>query len=277
MSDTVSNADLAAPSAPLAGRALKASGIFWFLVAAAGQWTFVYYIVFALGGRLVSGDPASVNDTGPIHGFIAGDLMGNLFYITHIALAAVITFGGTLQLVPQLRGRFPAFHRMNGRVFMLCAYVLALGGIYMIWGPRETRLSEIAGLGTSVNGVLIVIAATVALYLAIKRRINDHRKWAMRLFVLVNGVWFYRIGFMGWIVANQGPVGSTRNLDGPFDIFIAFASYLLPLAIMELYLRTSENGTTGQKWLMSGVVSVAALLTGFGIFAAWMIIWSPHL
>jgi hypothetical protein len=272
MSDNV----VAAPN-PVAVGALKASGILWFLVAVIGQWTFVYYILVAFGGPTLAGNPEAWNETQPIHGYIADDLVGNLFFALHVLLAAVITFGGTLQLVPQIRAHFIGFHRWNGRLFMAIAFFMALGGLYMVWGPRETRLTDIGGFGLSINAVLIMVSAVMALRHVFAGRIDQHRRWAMRTFILVNGVWFYRVGFMGWIIVNQGPLGSTPALDGPFDIAMAFASYLLPLGMLELYLRAQDHSGATRKWLTAGLLLAATGFMAVGIFGAYMFMWSPHL
>ena len=93
-----------------------------------------------------------------------------------------------------------------------------------------------------------MVFATLALRYALARDFKTHRRWALRLFMVVNGVWFFRVGLMFWIAVNQGPVGfDPKTFRGPFLSFWAFADYLLPLAILELYLRTKDRaGTRGQ-------------------------------
>lgn len=259
-----------------AGSLLRGAGLVWFLVAAAGQWTFVWYILNVYGLTTASGDIEAWNNTRPIVGYVANDFIGNLMFAIHVLLAAVITVGGTLQLVPVLRHRLPAVHRWNGRVFMLIAVILAAGGLWMTW-VRDARLSDLGALGVSFNGILILIVAPIALRLAMLRRIDEHRRWAMRLFILINGVWFFRIGFMAWIIAMQGPVGSTSRLDGPFDLTLAFGCYLLPLAMLELYFRAGRAKSATPKLAMAGLVLALTLVTAVGIFGAWMFMWSPHL
>lgn len=259
-----------------AGGLLKGAGLLWFLVATAGQWTFVWYILNAYGVTTATGNIEDWNKTGLIVGYVGGDAFGNLMFALHVLLAAVITVGGTLQLIPVLRYRLPAVHRWNGRLFVIIAVVMAIGGLWMSWF-RDARLSDLGALGVSLNGVLILIVAPVALRLAMARRIDEHRRWAMRLFILVNGVWFFRIGFMAWIIAMQGPVGSTSRLDGPFDLTLAFACYLLPLAVLELYFRAGRVKGAAPKLAMAGLVLLLTLVTAVGIFGAWMFMWSPHL
>src|SRR3989442_545716 len=88
------------PDAGVAGRrALQRAVGLWFCTAVAGQWLFVYYIANFYGRSTVAGDYAAWDrNRGLTDGYVAGDTAGNLFFITHALLAAVLTFGGTLQL-----------------------------------------------------------------------------------------------------------------------------------------------------------------------------------
>ena len=46
--------------------------------------------------------------------------------------------------------------------------------------------------------------------------LDVHRRWAIRLFLAVSGVWFFRVGLMFWIGANQGAVGfDPASFTGP--------------------------------------------------------------
>lgn len=253
---------------------LKATGIAWFIPAAIGQWLFAYYVIAAFGPETVSGEWSAWNETRLIQGFTAGDLIGNLAFISHVLLAAIVMIGGTLQLFPPLRKRFPAVHRWTGRTYMTVAVFLAVGGIWMIWG-RSTLLNPIGAWGTTINGVLIVIAAAIALNFAIRRQIDRHRRWAMRLFLLVSGVWFTRLGYMAWSILTGG-AGISRTMDGPFDLFIAFGSYLVPLAVLEIYFAASDSRSASFKLSAAGLTLAAATVTAIGVFGAWTIMWSPH-
>lgn len=259
-----------------AHRVLKVSGILWFLTATIGQWIFIYYILAAYGPSTLSGDFAAWDDTGLISGYVENDLVGNLFFASHVFLAVFMTVGSTVQLTPQIRNRFPTLHRWTGRGFIVVALVLAIGGFYMTWG-RGVRLSDVGALGVSFNAVLIVVFALITVYLATRRKFDAHRRWAMRTFMVVHGVWFFRICLMGWFMVNQGPNGNSGMLDGPADITISFACYLLPLLILELYQKAADSSQAPVKWAMSGVMLLAVAATGLGVFAAYMMLWSPHL
>lgn len=83
---------------------------------------------------------------------------------------------------------------------------------------------------------------------------------------------------MLWIVLNRGPVGfDPKTFTGPFLSFWSFADYLLPLAVLELYLRTKETTGVPSRFAMAGGLVVLTVAMGVGIFAATMIMWLPRL
>jgi tetratricopeptide (TPR) repeat protein len=96
-----------------------------------------------------------------------------------------------------------------------------------------------------------------------------HRHWALRLFLVVGGVWFFRVGLMFWLLLNKGPVGFDPDaFRGPFLSFLSFVQYLLPLAVLEIYLCTRERGGTLGRLAMSAGLFVLTIARGTGIFAA---------
>lgn len=259
-----------------ANTALKLSARSWFVVAVAGQWLFAYYMLVFYGGSAASGNMEVINKR-LIHGFIDGDFIGNVALAVHLFLAFVITFGGPLQLVPQIRSYAPAFHRWNGRVYIVTAFVISLGALYMVW-TRGVLGGTINAIAISINAALIMGFAGMALKYALARNIKIHRRWALRMFLAVSGVWFFRVGFGLWIFLNGGArPWSTRSLDGPFDIFLAFACYLLPLAVLEIYLRTQDRAGPRGKFMMAAGLFVLTAAMGIGIFMAARIFWLPRL
>ena len=255
---------------------LHRAGLVWFLTAAFGQLAFIYFIVVYYGGRTLAGDFAGWNDKDIITGFVPGDRMGNVMFALHVLPAAVITFGGLIQLAPFVRTRWPALHRWNGRLFLFIAYGMACTGLLLTWG-RGTYLSVISGVAISLDGVLILIFGAVAWRLAATGAIDAHRRWAMRTYMVVNGVWFFRVGIMAWLIVNQGPVGMTNALDGPADIAIAFGCYLIPLAVLELYFSAQQSRRAIFKIAVAALVGAATLVTAIGNFGTIAMMWGPYL
>jgi tetratricopeptide (TPR) repeat protein len=65
------------------------------------------------------------------------------------------------------------------------------------------------------------------------------------------------------------------NFDGPTVIFWSFGCYLVPLFVLELYLRTKLNSSSLKKIVMASTLLIAAALTGVGSFGVSMYSWLP--
>ena len=261
--------------APVSAAALRWAARSWLLIAAIGQAAFIGFILLFYGVRTVTGNFAGWNDKPLIDGYIAGDRAGNAVFAAHVLIAAVVTFGGLMQLVPAIRRRAPTLHRWSGRVFLGLAVFMALSGIWLSLA-RGTYLSVVSAVAILLDAVLILVFAALAWRAALKRRFEAHRVWALRAFMVVSGVWFLRVGLMGWVVLNRGPVGMTRTMSGPADVVLVFGSYLIPLAVLELYLAAERSPRPGLKVLAAGAVVLAALYTAVGVFGTTMLMWAPY-
>ncbi len=257
-----------------ADAALKTGAALWFTVAAAGQWLFAYYIASQYGGVLV-GDMSSLSDHMPV-GAVPGDLVGNAALIVHLFIAFTITVGGTLQLMPLVRSAAPAFHRWNGRIYVVTALVTSIAALYLTWS-RDGIGTVVSDVAITINAMLIIAFAALAWRAALARDFAAHNRWALRLFLVVSGVWFMRVMYGFVIMLAQGePPGVGNNMDGPLNYFISFACYLLPLALAELYFLAKRGGA-GAKAAMAVVLVLAAGATGLGVFGATMVFWLPRL
>ncbi|MCE9522779.1 MAG: DUF2306 domain-containing protein [Alphaproteobacteria bacterium] len=263
-------------SAGIAGRLLKAMAALWFLTAIVGQWAFVAFIAGFYGAPTLRGDFEAWDKNAFLtHGYVAGDTMGNLAFAAHVLLAAIITFGGTLQLLPQIRARAIGFHRWNGRLFILTAFVISLTGLFMNATRGDSGMFD--HLAITLNAVLIMLCAGQTLGYALARDIETHRRWALRTFMVVNGVWFLRVGFMGWMMTKIGLFGGPKEFDEGVYVFWSYGSYLVPLLVLELYFRAQERGRAPAKAAMAVLLLVLTAGTAAGIAGAAMIFWWPLL
>jgi uncharacterized membrane protein len=254
---------------------LRLSAATWFSVAAVGQLLFAYYILRFYGGNALRGNPGAWTTVLEV-GYAAGATTRNTILISHLAAALLINVMGVLQLVPAVRSRWPRFHRVNGRVYLVTVVVAAMGGAtLLLTGTSEGR--QIQYLASGIMAMLIIMFAALALRAARARRIDSHRRWALRLFLTVNGGWFFRISLMLWIVANRGPVGfDGKTFTGPFLDGLAFAQYLVPLGIAELYFRAKASTRPALPYTVAAGLFVLALGTLAGVAAATAIMWAPH-
>lgn len=277
---TMTDTDLLTQAAPAAARRaadlwLRRAAQAWFCVAAIGQAAFIWMILAHYGRKTLAGDLAAWNDKPIIKGYVAGDALGNLQFAVHVLLAVVVTLGGLMQLVPVIRARAPALHRWTGRVFFVTAFAMAMGGLWLTWG-RPTYLSLVSAGLVSLNGFLILGFSVQAWRMAAMRRLAVHRRWALRAYLAVNGVWFLRVALMVWAPLTRG-WGMDRTLSGPADIALQLCAYVLPLAVLELYLRAQDGVSARAKHAVAGLLALATILTALGVVGAVVILWGPYM
>lgn len=245
-----------------------------FAVAVAGQMIFVYYIVVFYGGIAISGHFEKINEQLP-HGIMEGDPIGNVMLGMHLFLAAVITFGGPLQFSSRLRLRFPRFHRWNGRMYYSTAFLVSVAGLYMIY-TRGAHGGTIMAIGNTLNAALIMGFSVMAWRTAMQRQFVAHKRWALRAFLMVSGVWFFRIGYGLWILLTGfTAIGATADLTGPFDRFLGIGHSLVPLFILELYFLAKANPSLSlKKWTANFLILLCFLLAA-GIAMVAVVFWGP--
>lgn len=255
---------------------LNFSAQFWFIIAVLGMWIFAFYVAAFYGGAAMDGDFMRWNRVLP-HGYIEGDSMGNLAVAIHLIFAVIVMVGGPIQFIPQLRKYAPKFHRWNGRFYLGAAVLISLSGIYMVV-TKGTITGLVGDISVSLNGVLILLFAYLALKNAVKRKFDEHRKWALRLFLVMAGVWFFRVGLMCWLFIHKSPVGfDPETFRGPFLVFLGFGQYLIPLAIVELYFIAQRKKKSLIKILSAAIIFAFTVITALGTFAATMGMWLPRI
>lgn len=253
------------------------SATFWFLTAFIGQLIFVLYIIGLYGFSLVQGDFNKWNSMMP-HGYVEGDITGNISIGIHLLLAAVISLGGPLQIIPQIRGKFPVFHRWLGRTYVSIAIIISLTGFYLTWIRGSVAGSLPMDIAITINGTLIILFAILAIHHARAHRFAVHRKWALRLFMVVSGVWFFRVFLMLWLLIHQKPVGfDPVTFQGPFLTFLSYGQYLLPLFFLEIYFLAQERAGQTGKFGAAALIGMLAIATAAGIFGATMGMWLPRM
>lgn len=248
----------------------------WFVIAFAGQLLFTAYVAIYYGGSAYRGDMEAWNKVFP-RGFVSGENGGNAMVAIHIVLAVLINLGGALQFIPRIRAIAPRFHRWNGRIYLFSVFFASLAGLAMVWG-RGAVGGLIQHIGISLNAVLIMLFAGLTLRYALARDFVTHRRWALRLFMVASGVWFFRISIMLWIIVNKGPAGfDPERFEGPFLYFLSFANYLIPLLFAEIYLRIKSHGAMLAQRCYGFVLLVLCVMTLGGVVAATMFMWLPRL
>ena len=256
----------------VADSALKAAARFWFAVTVIGQLAFGFAVASFYGLTAMRGDYHAWKFT---HGFVPGVTAGNWAVVMHLASAVVIMLAGAMQLVPQVRNRFPALHRWNGRVYMLATVTLSLAGLYMTW-IRGSVGDASQHLGSTLNAILIWLFAALALRYALARNFKTHRRWALRLFLVVSGSFFIRIMLFSWLMIFRGVGLDLMTFTGPVPTTLSFAQYLFPLAVLEIYFRAQDRPGAWRRIATAVMLIALTLAMIAGLFGLTMANWVPQ-
>lgn len=256
-----------------ADAALKGATRFWFGVTVIGQLAFAFAVASFYGLTALRGDYHGWTIT---NGHMPGITKDSPAVAMHLIAAVIVMLAGAVQLVPQVRSLFPRFHRWNGRAYMLTAVALSAAGLYMTWS-RGSVGDVPQHLGSTGNAILIWLCAGLALRYALARDFATHRRWALRLFLVVSASWFIRIMLFLTFLVFRGPIGfDPTTFTGPYLTFLGFAQYLLPLAILELYFRVQDRPGALKRLAMAGLLCMVTLIMAAGLFAVSMAVWVPQ-
>lgn len=257
---------------------LNLSAKIWFIFATIGQWIFGIYVISVYHVSTFKGDFEKWNTVLP-KGYVAGDWKGNLLVGIHVILAAIMVIGGPLQFIPQVRERFRTFHRWLGKIYVYTAIIVSSVGFMMVW-TRGTVGDTFMHVTNSVQTFYIIIFAILAVKFAKKQQFDKHRNYALRLFMVANGVWFFRVGLMAWLVINQAPVGfNPDTFTGPFLWVLSTFAYAVPISLilLEMYFYAQKKKNQVFSTLTSGIIFLFTIIMAIGIFGATMGMWLPRI
>ena len=154
----------------------------------------------------------------------------------HMLLGALLTLLAPIQVVLGWKKKWLQWHRRLGYLLFGAALLTGIGGLVYIFLHRTTG-GIVMDIAFGIYGVLMIWTALFTVKYAKSRQLKLHEAWSLRLFVLAIGSWFYRICYGAWFFYHRAPVGHTDNFQGPFDYFMDFAFFLIPLLVLEVYFK----------------------------------------
>ena len=144
----------------------------------------------------------------------------------HASCAAVALIVGPFQLVNGFRVRWRTMHRRLGWVY--CGAVLA-GGLAAFPLSLTAAFGAITGAGFMTLAVLWLMATGLAVWHAVERRFEEHRRWMLRSYALTAAAITLRIYL---------PLSQVLRLPfGPSYEAIAWLCWVPNLLLIEMYLR----------------------------------------
>jgi len=105
--------------------------------------------------------------------------------VTHIVLGSVFCIIASFQFAPELRAKFPSWHRAAGRVAAVSGIISALTGMLMtiIYPLGELSTVPMAVIRFAF-GAFMTTSIVLAVFYAMKKSFANHRAWMIRAFAI---------------------------------------------------------------------------------------------
>jgi len=101
--------------------------------------------------------------------------------VLHIVTATLFAILGPLQFAAGFRRRWPAWHRVAGRLLVGCGLVVALTGLWMtLFYARPDATGTLLYASRIVFGSAMVVSIVVGLAAILRRDVQSHRAWMAR-------------------------------------------------------------------------------------------------
>jgi uncharacterized membrane protein len=154
--------------------------------------------------------------------------------LIHIIPGLLFMLLGPFQFSRTIRSKYPKWHRSNGRIFVVCAYVVGVSALVMsVAVPAIGGVNQ--AVATTLFGILFLIALTKAFRHILRSEIQRHREWMIRAYAIGLAVATIR-PIVGFFFATSPLTGLT-----PHEFFgTAFwLGFTLQAIAAEVYLHAT--------------------------------------
>ena len=146
---------------------------------------------------------------------------------THVLSGMIATIVSPFQYWPVIRKRYFALHKLFGKTYVYAIIVSSVTSFYLCATTPE-NIWYAAGLGGFTAAWLVT--ALAGMYNALSGKVEAHKEWMLRSFVVTIGFSLSRL--LEDIVVNASlEVNRVERLT-----VLAWVSWILPLAITELFI-----------------------------------------
>jgi uncharacterized membrane protein len=176
------------------------------------------------------------------------DIFARYPYLTliHIIPGFLFMILGPLQFNATLRANHTRWHRISGRVFLICAAIIGISALVMSFAmPAIGGVTQAAA--TTLFGSFFLFALGKAFWHIRRREIALHRQWMIRAFSTGLAVATIRpiVGlFIALTIATRGP--AALNLHTIFGTAF-WIGFLLHATVAELWIRSTRLPSAGTQ------------------------------
>jgi uncharacterized membrane protein len=112
---------------------------------------------------------------------IVANGFANPFLLIHVVGGVTALVLAPLQFVRGIRARWPAVHRVNGRLYLLACAIGAPSAFMLALG---TTAGPVAAIGFAIPALLWPVFTWFGWRAAVERRFDAHRDWMLRSYAM---------------------------------------------------------------------------------------------
>ncbi|NJC71476.1 DUF2306 domain-containing protein [Planosporangium thailandense] len=158
--------------------------------------------------------------------------------LVHIFSVTPYSLLGALQFARGFRRRRPGWHRLAGRLLVLCGLGAALSGLWMTAFYPRPPADDVLLTGFRFVFGAAMVACIVLGFTAVRRRdIAGHRAWMARAYAIGLGAGTQVLTHLPWMLLVGQPSGLPRAM-------MMLAGWVINLAVVEWALRRRPTRST---------------------------------
>lgn len=151
--------------------------------------------------------------------------------VSHVIGASLYGIVGAFQFAKRFRRRRPAWHRMAGRILVVCGLVAALSGLWMtVFYPRPEGDGDLLAAFRLVFGTAMAVSLVLGFAAVRRRDFRRHHDWMIRAYAIGVAAGTQAFTQLPWMLL-VGPLGET-----PRALLVA-AGWVINLAVAEWIIR----------------------------------------
>ncbi|MFC4529901.1 DUF2306 domain-containing protein [Sphaerisporangium dianthi] len=155
----------------------------------------------------------------------------------HIVAVTLYSILGAFQFAPRFRRRRPGWHRVAGRLLVVCGLVAALTGLEMtLFYPRPEGDGDLLAGFRLVFGTAMLLSIVLGVSAIRRRDIARHRAWMMRGYAIGVAAGTQALTHLPWFL-----IVGTQPGELPRALLVG-AGWVINLAVAEWFIRRRRPG-----------------------------------
>ncbi len=156
--------------------------------------------------------------------------------VLHIIAATTFSILGAFQFAPEFRRSRLGWHRLAGRVLVVCGLVTAVTGLWMAQFYPFTQFLQNTLLYALrlVFGSAMIVSLVLGTLAILRRDVVQHGAWMMRGYAIAQGAGTQALVTLLWMAFFGTPSAMNRSL-------LMGAGWVINLLVVEWVLRRSSR------------------------------------